>query len=524
MSFEQLADMNLQDLRVLAKSMSVASPTMHPKRDLILLILEKQGVQVDEAQLPQIRMRRGPKPKRNREEAAEAVPFPTKTENFLHEIKEEAEASANEISERVEEELPPQIAYRIEPVRQEEVPPAVNELLKGGQCGSCGGILEIMPGGFGFLRSGNYLPGTKDVYISANQIRRFGLKTGDYVRGKSRPRREGERYMAMLYIESVNDAPPEPAEERRVFDELTPVFPDERYTMECKGEPSDLAIRAIDLLSPIGKGQRGLIVAPPKAGKTVLLKKLAHSIATNYPAVKLIVLLIDERPEEVTDMQRSITGEVVYSTFDELPEHHIRVSEMVFERAQRLVEHGEDVVILLDSITRLSRAYNLVVPPTGRTLSGGLDPLALHKPKRFFGAARKIEEGGSLTIIATALVETGSRMDDIIYEEFKGTGNMEIHLDRRLSEKRIFPAIDLNKSGTRREDMLLSPAEMECSGNIRKLLSSANTADATDQLLSLMAKTSCNRDFILRMREWMSLYERQGYTLSSGGAHRNGTN
>ena len=288
--------------------------------------------------------------------------------------------------------------------------------------------------------------------------------------------------------------------------------------MECEDAPSDLAIRAIDLLSPIGKGQRGLIVAPPKAGKTILLKKLAHSIALNYPDVKLFVLLIDERPEEVTDMQRSITGEVVYSTFDELPEHHTRVAEMVFERAQRLVEQGEDVVILLDSITRLSRAYNLVVTPTGRTLSGGLDPGALYKPKRFFGAARNIEDGGSLTIIATALIETGSRMDDIIYEEFKGTGNMEIHLDRKLSEKRIFPAIDLNKSGTRREELLLSKAEMECSFNIRKLLSSSNTADATDQLLSLMAKTTTNQEFIARMRDWMNLYERQGYTFGSNNA------
>ena len=285
--------------------------------------------------------------------------------------------------------------------------------------------------------------------------------------------------------------------------------------MECEGASQDLALRIIDLIAPVGKGQRALIVAPPKAGKTILLKKLANSLATNYPDAELMVLLIDERPEEVTDMQRSISGEVIYSTFDELPEHHTRVSEMVFERAQRLVEQGRDVVILMDSITRLARAYNLVIPPTGRTLSGGLDPGALHKPKRFFGAARNIEEGGSLTIIATALIETGSRMDDIIYEEFKGTGNMEIHLDRKLSEKRIFPAIDLNKSGTRREDLLLSKEELECAFSIRKLLSSANTSDATDQLLSLMSKTNTNRDFTTRMRDWMNLYERQGYTFGS---------
>ena len=279
-------------------------------------------------------------------------------------------------------------------------------------------------------------------------------------------------------------------------------------------------IKAIDSMIPVGKGQRALIVAPPKAGKTILLKKLANSLATNYPDAELMVLLIDERPEEVTDMQRSISGEVIYSTFDELPEHHTRVSEMVFERAQRLVEQGRDVVILMDSITRLARAYNLVIPPTGRTLSGGLDPGALHKPKRFFGAARNIEEGGSLTIIATALIETGSRMDDVIFEEFKGTGNMEIHLDRKLSEKRIFPAIDLNKSGTRREDLLLSKEELECAFSIRKLLSSANTSDATDQLLSLMSKTNTNRDFTTRMREWLNLSERQGYTFGSQAGGR----
>jgi transcription termination factor Rho len=392
--------------------------------------------------------------------------------------------------------------------------PAVPELLSGGECGDAEGVLEVLPDGYGFLRSDNYLSGNRDVYISMAQIRRFNLKTGDKVTGKTRPAKEGEKFQALFYITAVNDEDPENATHRRPFDELTPIYPDERITLENKFGPKDLAIRLIDIIAPIGKGQRGLIVAPPKAGKTILLKKIANSITINYPDIYLIVLLIDERPEEVTDMQRSIKGEVIYSTFDELPDHHTKVAEMVLERAQRLVEQKKDVVILLDSITRLARAYNLTVPPTGRTLSGGLDSAALHKPKRFFGSARNIEEGGSLTIIATALIETGSRMDEIIYEEFKGTGNMELHLDRRLSEKRIFPAIDLNRSGTRREELLLSQKELEGIWAIRKVLSSGSTAEATEQLINMLVKTDNNDEFLVQVQEWLNIWEKEGYSFN----------
>lgn len=356
------------------------------------------------------------------------------------------------------------------------------------------GVLEVLPDGYGFLRNDNYLPGSKDIYVSPSQIRRFSLKTGDKVRGKGRIPKDGEKFQALLYVQTVNGDPPEVASRRTPFEYLTPIYPNKRITLETN--PKELSTRLIDLIAPIGKGQRGMIVSPPKAGKTILLQKIANSITTNYPEIKLIVLLIDERPEEVTDMQRSIKGEVVYSTFDKIPEHHIKVAEMVLERAQRLVEHKKDVVILLDSITRLSRAYNLTIPPTGRTLSGGLDPGALHSPKRFFGSARNIENGGSLTIIATALVDTGSRMDDVIYEEFKGTGNMEIHLDRRLSEKRIFPAIDVNKSGTRREELLLNQKELDAIWAIRKAVSNMGTAEVTEMLINRLIQTKSNEDFI----------------------------
>ena len=375
------------------------------------------------------------------------------------------------------------------------------------------GVLEIHPDGYGFLRAENYLPGTNDVYVSITQIRRFGLRVGDYVEGKTRPQREGDRYVAMIYISAINGRPPEESYRRPRFEDLTPIYPDTRIRLERQAGTNDLALRAIDLIAPIGKGQRGLIVSPPKAGKTVLLKKIANAITENNPEMHLIVLLIDERPEEVTDLKRSIKGEVVYSTFDEMPENHTRLSEMTLERAQRLVEMGKDVVILLDSITRLARAYNLVIPPTGRSLSGGLDPGALYKPKRFFGAARNIENGGSLTIIATALVETGSRMDDIIYEEFKGTGNMELHLDRKLSEKRIFPAIDLNKSGTRRDELLYTPEEAEGALQMRRMLSSGGNQDTTEQLIELMEKTRTNAEFIARMKGWAAIWQKEGYTL-----------
>lgn len=389
--------------------------------------------------------------------------------------------------------------------------PAVPILLSTGECGDAKGVLEVLPDGYGFLRAENYMPGSKDVYVSQSQIRRFNLKTGDLVEGKTRPAKEGEKFQALLYVTAVNGEDPEKATQRKPFDELTPIFPNERITLENPKNPKELATRLIDLIAPIGKGQRGLIVSPPKAGKTTLLKKIADSIATNYPDIYLIVLLIDERPEEVTDMQRSIKGDVVYSTFDELPEHHTKVAEMVLERAQRLVEHGKDVVVLLDSLTRLARAYNLTVPATGKTLSGGIDSAALHKPKRFFGAARNIEEGGSLTIIATALIDTGSRMDEVIYEEFKGTGNMEIHLDRKLSEKRIFPAIDIFRSGTRREELLLSQRELECVWAIRKNLSEGRPDRVIEIIINDLLRTNSNEEFIDLMLEHFEKMEKDGY-------------
>ena len=359
------------------------------------------------------------------------------------------------------------------------------------------GILEVLPDGYGFLRGENYLSTPKDVYISPIQIRRFKLDKGDKIKGIARLPKEGEKFPALIYVGEVNGEAPEKAYRRQKFDDLTPIYPEERIRLETV--PNEYAMRIIDLMSPIGKGQRGMIVAPPKVGKTTLLKKIANSITTNNPEIELIVLLIDERPEEVTDMKRSIKGDVIYSTFDELPEHHVKVAEMVLERAKRLTEQKKDVVILLDSITRLARAYNLSIPSSGRTLSGGLDPSALHKPKKIFGAARNIENGGSLTILATALIETGSRMDDVIFEEFKGTGNMEVHLDRKLSEKRIFPAIDINKSGTRREELLLEPKELETVFALRKAMSTMSVADVTEELITQMVATKNNNEFLDKM-------------------------
>lgn len=359
------------------------------------------------------------------------------------------------------------------------------------------GILEVMADGYGFLRTENFLPGTGDIYISPSQIRRFNLKTGDSVKGNIRIAKETEKFSALLYVKSVNGDNPDKASKRPNFEDLTPIYPTERLTLETT--PTELSTRIIDLVAPIGKGQRGMIVAPPKVGKTILLTKMANAITNNHKEIYLIMLLIDERPEEVTDIQRSIEGdnvEIVYSTFDEQPEHHKRVAEMVLERAKRLVEQGKDLVILLDSITRLARAYNLIIPPSGRTLSGGLDPSALYMPKRFFGAARNIEGGGSLTILATALVDTGSKMDEVIFEEFKGTGNMELVLDRKLSERRIFPAIDINKSGTRREEKLLSKQELESVYSIRKMTSHLTSVDLTESILDLMTKTKTNAEFV----------------------------
>lgn len=359
------------------------------------------------------------------------------------------------------------------------------------------GILEVMPDGFGFIRCENFLPGDNDVYVASSQIRRFNLKTGDIIVGNRRVKTAAEKFAALLYIRNVNGYPISVVERRPNFEDLTPVFPNQRLHMEVPGK-SSTAMRIVDLLSPIGKGQRGMIVSPPKAGKTTLMKQVAQAVTTNHPDMHLIILLIDERPEEVTDIKESVVGdnvEVIYSTFDELPDRHKRVSEMVIERAKRLVEHGRDVIILLDSITRLARAYNLVVPPSGRTLSGGLDPAALHMPKRFFGAARNMREGGSLTILATALVDTGSRMDDVIYEEFKGTGNMELVLDRKLSEKRIFPAVDILKSGTRRDDLLLTAEEAEAVDIIRKATNTLKPEESVEKILELFARTKNNWEF-----------------------------
>ena len=360
------------------------------------------------------------------------------------------------------------------------------------------GVLEILPDGFGFLRGSNYLSTENDVYVSPSQIKRFNLKTGDKVMGITRKPKSGERFRALIYVKTVNDENPETSKRRTNFELLTPIYPEEKLTLETT--QNNIATRLIDLISPIGKGQRGLIVAPPKAGKTVLLKSIANSITKNHPDVELIVLLIDERPEEVTDMRESIEGDVIYSTFDQVASHHVKVAEMVLNRAERLVEHGKDVVILLDSITRLARAYNLTISPTGRTLSGGLDPGALHGPKKFFGAARNIRQGGSLTILGTALVETGSRMDDVIFEEFKGTGNMELHLDRKLAEKRIFPAVDIYKSGTRREDLLLTEEEKSTLWTLRRQMSNESVLEVTDKVLELLKKTKTNKEFISMLK------------------------
>ncbi|HUC94125.1 MAG TPA: transcription termination factor Rho [Paenibacillus sp.] len=380
------------------------------------------------------------------------------------------------------------------------------------------GVLEILPEGFGFLRPINYLPSTEDIYISASQIRKFDLRTGDLVSGKCRAPKENERYFGLLQVNAVNGENPESASERLHFPALTPLYPQKKIVLETS--PTNLSTRIMDVLAPVGLGQRGLIVAPPKAGKTLLLKEIAHSISTNHPEIELFVLLIDERPEEVTDMQRSVKGEVVASTFDELPENHIKVAELVLARALRLVEHKKDVVILLDSITRLARAYNLVIPPSGRTLSGGIDPAAFHRPKRFFGSARNIEEGGSLTILATALIDTGSRMDDIIYEEFKGTGNMELVLDRRLAERRIFPALDIRRSGTRREEMLLEKDTLDKVWAIRKSMN--DSTEFVDGFLKKLRDTKTNEEFLasLDTSGTTGPTGRPGASVPSGGAGR----
>lgn len=451
---------SMTELRELAKSMDIKSYYKFKKDELVNEIMKK----IEEAKIAQGIMKPVPKEEKRSED--------TRAGNGIEEVPVRKEAPEKPLNEEEKKFL------------------ESKDVEKGGRAD---GILEILPDGFGFLRSDNYQSGDRDTYISPSQIRRFNLRTGDRVAGITRAPKEGEKFPALLYVQGVNGDNPESVIRRPYFEDLTPIYPNRKIVLESN--PKDLSTRLIDLLAPTGMGQRGLIVSPPKAGKTILLKKIANSITENYPHIELIVLLIDERPEEVTDMKRSINGDVIYSTFDEMPENHCKVAEMVLERAKRLVEQKKDVVILLDSITRLARAYNLTITPTGRTLSGGLDPGALYRPKKFFGAARNIEEGGSLTILATALVDTGSRMDDMIYEEFKGTGNMEVHLDRKLSEKRIFPAIDMNRSGTRREEMLLSPREYETIMAIRRAFGSGSSSEVTEYLINKLVQTKTNEEF-----------------------------
>ncbi|MBO8434236.1 MAG: transcription termination factor Rho [Tyzzerella sp.] len=478
-----LESKNLQELRAIAKEMGIKSITILRKKELIDKIVELQNSSSNEK-----KEKVDSKPRKEFNNGDKPV---VTTYGFkLKERQEEPKEELNTENRQSYRERRNNDYQSVEQKQQE-----VQQMIDDGNMGE--GILEVMADGYGFLRTENFLPGANDIYISPSQIRRFNLKTGDCVKGNIRIAKENEKFNALLYVKTVNGDEPEKASKRPNFEELTPIYPTDRLTLET--DRNELSTRIIDLMAPIGKGQRGMIVAPPKVGKTMLLTKMANAITKNHKEINLIVLLIDERPEEVTDIQRSIEGEnveIVYSTFDEQPEHHKRVSEMVLERAKRLVEQGKDLVILLDSITRLARAYNLTIPPSGRTLSGGLDPAALYMPKRFFGAARNIENGGSLTILATALVDTGSKMDEVIFEEFKGTGNMELVLDRKLSERRIFPAIDINKSGTRREDKLLSKKEMESVYILRKLIGNSSSAEMTPIILEQMAKTKSNDEFV----------------------------
>lgn len=472
MTREQYESLKLADLRALAKTRDMKIPASAKKEDIIEMMLEKDHEEADISE-------------NTRPDAVgrKPVPAPAPAPAAASPAKASADKKTEEPAEPMQEEFDP------------NSPEA-----QGGS--KAHGILEVMPDGFGFIRCENYLPGENDVYVAPAQIRRFGLKTGDILEGHTKAKTGNEKFSALLYLKSINGYAPEVAAKRPNFEDLTPIFPNERIQLEYPGVASSM--RIMDLICPVGKGQRGMIVSPPKAGKTTLLKEVARSVKHNNPDIHLIILLIDERPEEVTDIKEAIAGrnvEVIYSTFDELPEHHKRVSEMVIERARRLVEHGKDVMILLDSITRLARAYNLTVSPSGRTLSGGLDPAALHMPKRFFGAARNMREGGSLTILATALVETGSKMDDVVYEEFKGTGNMEMVLDRKLSERRVFPAIDLPKSSTRREDLLLSGEELEAINIIRKAFNALKPEEAADQILDLFSKTRTNSEFVQMVKK-----------------------
>ena len=474
MEREKYESLSLAALRDIAKARNVKNVTSTKKSDLIetMLAMDEQEEKA-----------------KARQKTAASTQTSTSTSTVRKEEEKPAEKPA-EAPAPAEEDTPE--------AREKDAASELSEDKKVLDSGiEVGGILEVLSDGYGFIRFDNYMPGDDDVYVAPSQIRRFSLKTGDIVTGNMRIRSTNDKFGALLFVKSINGLKPENTAKRVNFEDLTPIFPDERLKLETPRGP--VSMRIMDLMSPVGKGQRGMIVSPPKAGKTTLIKDVARSITTNNPEMHLIILLIDERPEEVTDIKEAIEGEhveVIYSTFDELPEHHKRVSEMVIERAKRLVEYGRDVTILLDSITRLTRAYNLTVPPSGRTLSGGLDPAALHMPKRFFGAARNMREGGSLTILATALIDTGSKMDDVVYEEFKGTGNMEMVLDRKLSERRVFPAIDIPKSGTRREDLLLTESELEATNIIRKALNGLKAEEAVEKILDIFAHTKSNREFV----------------------------
>ena len=490
---EKYESLSLVVLRDLAKARGLKNISSMKKSDLVNRMLEEDARKPKETESMQTQEERGErtKAKENTERSREHVQSKEysrkRTEYVPRERGTDAERQPKEKTE--------------EPVETQENQSAsgtADDTMMSLDSGiTANGILEVMPDGYGFIRCENYLPGEHDVYVSPSQIRKFNLKTGDIICGNTRIKTQQEKFSALLYVTTINGYHPSVAQKRKSFEDLTPIFPNERIRLERPG--CSVAMRIVDLVSPIGKGQRGMIVSQPKAGKTTLLKEIAKSVTAGNPDMHLIILLIDERPEEVTDIKEAIEGdnvEVIYSTFDELPEHHKRVSEMVIGRAKRLVEHGKDVMILLDSITRLARAYNLTVPPSGRTLSGGLDPAALHMPKRFFGAARNMREGGSLTILATALVDTGSKMDDVVFEEFKGTGNMELVLDRKLSEKRVFPAIDIVKSGTRREDLLLDPEEQEAVDIMRKAINGMRKDDAVENILNMFARTKNNREYI----------------------------
>ena len=482
----ELNEKSIFEIRAIAKEVGVSAPTKMNKAELVDLIYKISNGKMDPPSAP----RRGRPKKETEQNKPKAedkrlnVQFHSVSGLSVDANDKESFSSGKKLSENQ--------ASAEEQIRE--------------------GYLEINPDGYGFLRVRNGEFNEMDAYVASVKIKQYDLRRGDYVKASCKLIQEG-RPSAVVSVLTINGEDVKSMHKRPNFDDLVPIYPDERIRLELPSNPREYATRCIDLVSPIGKGQRGIIVSPPKAGKTTLLKMIANAISKNYPEIELKVLLIDERPEEVTDMQRSIKGEVVYSTFDELPEHHTKTAEMLLDRAKRLVENGKDVVILLDSLTRLARAYNLTIPPTGRTLSGGIDPGALHSPKRFFGSARNIENGGSLTIIATALIDTGSRMDDVIFEEFKGTGNMEIHLDRRLSEKRIFPAIDLAKSGTRKEELLLTASELEGMWGIRKLLSNTDNADATENILSMLIRTSSNKEFIEQLNLQLKVYQKEGFTF-----------